>query len=144
MRIRASVESSMMRLSIGEGVNPAEAKALISTSHAEAMKVLGDLGHEQVKNRVKLPHDKRRKSYEVVKDIWRKHARSALRREALEDAMIRNEVTWVAPVATAPTEYTKYAQDGDGTIPEVEDSRAAFDTLGSMDLRASKNTAVGR
>ena len=92
MRVRASVEGSDMFSKTGQ---PKDVKSLLPAKHAEALKVIGSLGKDQVRNKIRLPRDKMQRSLDMIKDIWRCNKRLPKRKEATEDAMVRHEVTWV-------------------------------------------------
>ena len=63
MRVRASVESSDMFLQTDWHK---DVKSLLPAKHAEALKVIGSLGKEQVRNKIKMPRDKMQRSVDMI------------------------------------------------------------------------------
>ena len=60
-------------------------ETLIPTKHSDALNVIGQLGREQVKNRVKMPRKKTQATFDVIEDIWTNHKGRAKRTEAYKN-----------------------------------------------------------
>ena len=65
-----------------------------------------------------------------------KNKRLPKRKEAIKDAMVRHEVTWVEPETYLKTNKGRLAMDNDSAIPEVIDSQTTDRT---EFIRDSKN-----